>query len=83
MVASAVGGVLTLVDDGLTGFLIPDRDPSLFATRIAAILDNPAMAAQMSQRAAQRARRYTWSFAAARLRRLYSDMAVRDLVACS
>jgi D-inositol-3-phosphate glycosyltransferase len=83
VVASAVGGLLTLVDDGLTGYLVAGRDPSHFAQRIASILNDPALAASMSVRAAERARRYTWSFAAARLRRVYSDLAVRELVACS
>jgi D-inositol-3-phosphate glycosyltransferase len=83
VVASAVGGLLTLVDDGLTGYLVAGRDPSHFAQRIASILNDPALTAAMSVRAAERARRYTWSFAAARLRRVYSDLAVRELVACS
>jgi len=83
VVASAVGGLLTLVDDGLTGYLVAGRDPSHFAQRIASILNDPALAASMSVRAAERARRYTWSFAAARLRRVYADLAVRELVACS
>jgi len=82
VVASAVGGLLTLVDDGLTGFLVSGRDPSMFADRIRRILDDPALAASMSVRAAERARRYTWSFAAARLRRVYADLAVHELVAC-
>jgi D-inositol-3-phosphate glycosyltransferase len=83
VVASAVGGLLTLVDDGLTGFLIPGRDPSMFASRIATILDNPQLANQMGVRACERAARYTWSLAAARLRRVYADLGVRELVACS
>jgi D-inositol-3-phosphate glycosyltransferase len=83
VVASAVGGLLTLVDDGLTGYLIAGRNPSHFAQRIAAILNDPVLAASMSVRAAERARRYTWSFAAARLRRVYQDLSVRELVACS
>ena len=36
----------------------------------------------MSAAAVERARRYTWSFAAARLRRLYSDLTVRERVSC-
>ena len=83
VVASAVGGLLTLVDDGETGYLISGRDPSAFADRIRTILDDPALAASMSVRAADRARRYTWSFAAARLRRVYADLAVHELVACT
>jgi hypothetical protein len=36
----------------------------------------------MSVAAAERAKRYTWSFAAARLRRLYADLTARQLVVC-
>jgi D-inositol-3-phosphate glycosyltransferase len=80
VVASAVGGLLSLVDDGETGFLVADRDPVLFAKAIEQILDEPLLAQSMSDAAADRASRYTWSFAAARLRRLYADLTARQLV---
>ena len=83
VVASAVGGLLTLVDHGRTGFLVPGRDPVDFARDIARLLDEPALAAGMGAAGALRARRYTWSFAAARLRRAYADLGVRDRVQCS
>jgi D-inositol-3-phosphate glycosyltransferase len=77
VVASAVGGLTTLVEDGVTGFLVPERDPALFADRIAKLLDDPMTAAEMSIEAATRARRYTWSTTAGRLRRAYADLASR------
>ena len=80
VVASAVGGLQSLVDHGETGFLVTQRDPKAFATAIAQILDDPLLAATMSTAAATRASRYTWSFAAARLRRLYTDLTSRQLV---
>jgi len=80
VVASAVGGLLSLVDHGETGFLVPDRDPLHFAKALGQILDEPALAAAMSAAAAERAGRYTWGFAAARLRRLYTDLRARQLV---
>jgi D-inositol-3-phosphate glycosyltransferase len=80
VVASAVGGLQSLVDHGDTGFLIDRRDPALFARAIGEILDDPLLAASMSVAAAERAKRYTWGFAAARLRRLYSDLTTRQLV---
>jgi D-inositol-3-phosphate glycosyltransferase len=83
VVASAVGGLLTLVDHGETGFLVADRTPQSFAAAVAAILDDPELAAAMSTASAARASRYTWGFAAARLRRLYADLTVRQLVACT
>ncbi len=83
VVASAVGGLLSLVSDHETGRLIDGRDPSDYARAVAALLDAPDRRAAMGQAALERARRYTWSFAAARLRRLYSDLTVRELVDCT
>ena len=82
VVASAVGGLQTLVDDGRTGFLVDGRDPCEYARRAAAVLDDPALAAALGAAAAASAGRYTWSVAAARLRRLYADLTSRALVEC-
>jgi D-inositol-3-phosphate glycosyltransferase len=83
VVAAAVGGLLTLVEDGVTGFLIDNRDPAEYANAISEILDRPTIADGMSLAAARSARQYTWSTTAARLRRLYSDLTSRALVSCS
>lgn len=82
VVASAVGGLRTLVDHGRTGFLVEGRDPEAFAAHVARILDDPMLAGEMAIESALRARQYTWSIAAARLRRLYSDLTSRSLVEC-
>jgi D-inositol-3-phosphate glycosyltransferase len=83
VVASAVGGLRTLVDHGHTGFLVEGRDPSAFAAYVAEVLDNPQLASSLGDAAAARARRYTWSTSAARLRRLYADLGARRLVECA
>ncbi|MDP1819844.1 MAG: glycosyltransferase [Acidimicrobiales bacterium] len=83
VVAASVGGLRTLVDDGRTGFLVEGRDPAAFAGCIATILDDPGLARAFGERAAARARGYTWSTAAGRLRRIYADLTVRALVDCS
>ncbi|MDP9386516.1 MAG: glycosyltransferase [Actinomycetota bacterium] len=82
VVASAVGGLRTLVDHARTGFLVEDRDPAAFAAFAAELLHHPALAGEMSVRAAARAGEYTWSRAAARLRRLCAELTARTLVAC-
>lgn len=82
VVANAVGGLLTIVEHGRTGFLVADRQPDVFARHIANILDDPALSARLSVQAAERARGYTWSFAAARLRRAYADLTARNRVVC-
>ena len=86
VVASAVGGLLNVVHDGVTGVLVDGRDPARYARAISQLLDDPAGTAAMGAAAAERARHFTWSFTAARLRRLYVDLAaqpVPQLVACS
>lgn len=86
VVASAVGGLLNIVHDGVTGWLVEGREPERYARAISQILGDPSGAAAMGAAAAVRARRFTWSFTAARLRRLYTDLAAqpaRELVACS
>lgn len=83
VVASGVGGLLTLVGDGDNGFLVPDRAPAGFADRIGLILDDPALRDSLGAAGAVRARSYTWALAAARLRRIYADLAARELVACA
>ena len=83
VVASAVGGLTTLVDDGVTGFLVENRDAGAFADAAATILDDPLLAASMGEAAARRAARYTWPATAARLRRLVGDLTSRELVDCT
>jgi D-inositol-3-phosphate glycosyltransferase len=84
VVASAVGGLLNVVDDGVTGILVEGRHPERFARALSTLLADPAAAGAMGAAAAVRARRFTWSFTAARLRRLYADLVEQrtPLVAC-
>ena len=82
VVAAAVGGLRTLVDHDRTGFLVEGRDPDAFASRVAQLLGDPELARAFGADAAARARGYTWSTAAARLRRVYADLTARALVDC-
>lgn len=83
VVAAAVGGLRTLVDHGRTGLLVDRRDPAAFAEAVGAILADPAWAGRLGAAAARRARGYTWSIAAGRLRRLYADLALRARIDCA
>jgi D-inositol-3-phosphate glycosyltransferase len=82
VVAAAVGGLRTLVEHGRTGFLVEGRDPTVYAAYAEQILDTPPLAADLSTQAALRARDYTWSTAAGRLRRIYADITARAPVTC-
>lgn len=83
VVASAVGGMTTLVDHGATGYLVASGDVASFSSYLALLLADPARRAAMGAAAADRARGYAWPVAAARLRRLYSELTARRLVECS
>ncbi len=82
VVASAVGGLLTLVEHGHTGYLVESRDPEEYAGWVDTILADPMLARRLAVSAAARGRTYTWSTSAARLRRLYGDLAARTLAPC-
>jgi len=83
VVAAAVGGLRTLVDHGRTGLLVDQRDPRAFAAAVRAVLADDRWAGRLGAAAARRAQDYTWSTAAARLRRIYADLALRSLVDCA
>jgi D-inositol-3-phosphate glycosyltransferase len=83
VVAAAVGGLRTLVEHGRTGFLVEGRDPTVFAAYAEQVLTNPPLAAELSAQAEHRARDFTWSTAAGRLRRIYADLTTRSLVTCT
>jgi D-inositol-3-phosphate glycosyltransferase len=82
VVAAAVGGLRSLVDDGETGFLVDDRNASSYAAPIQRLFDDPELATRMGREAANLSRRYAWTMTAARLRRLYADLGTRELVRC-
>ncbi len=83
VVASAVGGLTNIVEDGATGFLVEDRDPLDWATPVSLLLDDTELAQAMGAQAAVRSGRWSWSMTAARLRRLCADLVERTPVECS
>jgi D-inositol-3-phosphate glycosyltransferase len=82
VVAAAVGGLLTLVDDGRTGYLIDSREPRHYTAAIDRILDDPALSQTLSAGAVRSASSYTWATTAARLRRIYADLVTRAPLRC-
>jgi len=82
VVASSVGGLTTLVEHAETGFLVDGGGVEAFAASTAKILGDRELAGRMGEQAALRARGYTWSLTAGRLRRLYQDLTARTLVEC-
>jgi glycosyltransferase involved in cell wall biosynthesis len=72
VVATAAGGIASVVDDGESGVIVAERDPAALARAIAAILADRQRAAVLG--AAARARvtaRFGWDAAAARFEAAY------------
>ncbi len=74
VIASEVGGLQFLIENGKTGYLIPTREPQALADRIGYLLTNAAHSQEMGQNAAEVARTYAWSNIANRLLALFEDI---------
>jgi glycosyltransferase involved in cell wall biosynthesis len=57
VVAAAVGGMADLVEDGVTGFLVPPSNPGALAKAIQTLLDDPALRRRLGTSARARALR--------------------------
>jgi len=55
VIATDVGGVSEVVDDGVTGLVVPPRDVEALATAIASLIDDPEKRERMGRAAAEQA----------------------------
>jgi glycosyltransferase involved in cell wall biosynthesis len=73
VVGSEVGGIKSTVIDGVTGFLIPSRDPRALAERLAQLYADPLLARRMGEEGLRRAyRHYTWRSVASQTAAVYA-----------
>jgi D-inositol-3-phosphate glycosyltransferase len=77
VIASEGGGLAYLVQDGVTGFHVPTREPVELAGRIRLLLENNALRREMSIAARQAAERYSWPLIANQIEQLYLEAAGR------
>jgi len=82
VVASAVGGLTTLVDHGRTGYLVEPHDVAGFARYLGELLDDLTLARCLGSVACKRSMEYTWAGAASRMASLYASLADRQPVSC-
>ncbi len=71
VVASQVGGLAFLVQDGVTGYVVPDGNPVLLADRLEKLLRQPELRARLGQQAAAYAQNYAWEKIARRMIEIY------------
>ncbi len=78
VVASAVGGMIDTVVDGVTGLHVPPRDPEALAAALKALLADRARRRALGQAGARRVRaRYGWDRLAAATFEVYARVAAR------
>jgi glycosyltransferase involved in cell wall biosynthesis len=58
VVASGVGGLAELIEDGITGLLTPPRDVNALEAAISRLLTDPGLAQSLGQRAAAHVREH-------------------------
>ena len=83
VVAAPVGGLRSVVDHGRTGFLVDDATPEAFAAQVAALIDNPLLAAETAMNATERARLFSWTAMARSLQATYRRAQSRVPVDCT
>jgi D-inositol-3-phosphate glycosyltransferase len=61
VVATAVGGLRTIVRDGESGYLVPRRDPASFAAALSRVLADPGAQHRLGTNAVKLAHRFPWA----------------------
>ena len=74
VVASQIGGLAYLVQDGLTGFTVPVDDPAALADRLTALLRDQDLRERMGKQAGKVAQDYAWDKIANKLLPVYEDL---------
>lgn len=74
VVASEVGGLAYLVQDGVTGFTVPVDEPQALADRLYQLLDDEQLRTHMSQQAVEAAKEYSWWNITSRLISVYEEV---------
>src|SRR5581483_6749109 len=78
IVASRVGGICELIDDGRTGLLTPAGDAGALADRIVGLLSDPPLAARLGQAAREEAlARYSFDRMVDAFERIYLNQLTR------
>lgn len=83
LVATAVGGLPDIVQDGRTGRLVPPRDPPALAAAIVELLRDPRRRAAIAAAAAEHEDEFTIATATSRFVALYQQLAARTDAACT
>ena len=73
VIASEVGGLGYLVQDGVTGYTVPDSDPAAIRNKLTVLLGNSPLRVEMGERAAAYAKEYDWAKITGAMLSLYEE----------
>lgn len=74
VIASQVGGLAFLVQDGVTGYSIPDQDPDALAESLKKLLGDSYVREEMGKQAAEYAREYSWPLISTQILDVYKEI---------
>ncbi len=74
VVASQVGGLAFLVQDGVTGFVVPNGEPELLGQHLIETLLDPVLRERLGSQGAEIARGYSWDIIAGRIMGVYNEL---------
>jgi len=74
VIASQVGGLAFLVQDGLTGFHVPDGDPDALCEKLTRLIADHELRRQMGENASAYAHQYAWEAIAGRVIAVYESL---------
>lgn len=77
VVATQVGGLQHLVQDGITGFTVPHNDPIALEEKITQLLCQEELRARMSEKSVQYARTFDWDMIIPRIISIYENLLSR------
>ena len=77
VIASRVGGLVTTVRDGVTGFLIPEADVEALAERIGALVADPDLRWRIGREGVRWAAQHRWACVAEAVCREYASLESR------
>jgi len=74
VIASQVGGLAFLVQDGVTGYHVPDDDPEALCEELASLLGDESLRLSLGRNAAEYALNYTWEKIARQIVGVYEEL---------
>jgi D-inositol-3-phosphate glycosyltransferase len=74
VIASRVGGLQFTLEDGQTGFLVPEGDWLLLAERIREVIENPSLKRKVVTAAMAKVKQFGWPVIAQRVLSLYDSI---------